>query len=168
MTPGSNDVAELDDQAVLRVLSHLTLELRESIDPVSLGAVQSEAEATEALRQLITKAGFATPPTVPSGTDPGIGTARQCLAMLLTDPETRPQASTLMRDPPDDEQRSVEVATTAAIVLGAVITWLQTKLVIDVRRKNGQTEFLFRLRKEGASEALLRETAKKVSDLLRR
>jgi hypothetical protein len=86
--------------------------------------------------------------------------------MLLQDPETRAVTEALIANPPDDEQRSIELAIAGAVILGGLITWLQTKLEIEVHRKDGKTEFRFHLRKDPTKDSLLRNTAKQVGKLL--
>ena len=54
---------------------------------------------------------------------------------------------------------SVELAISSAIVLGALISWLQTKLQLKVSRKEGKTDFEFELKKQGASNSVIKQVA---------
>jgi hypothetical protein len=86
--------------------------------------------------------------------------------MMLQDPETNIVVRELVENPPDDEQRSVELALAAAVILGGLVTCLQTKIEIDVHREGGKTDFRFHLRKDKGSNALIQSVAKQVAGLL--
>jgi hypothetical protein len=60
---------------------------------------------------------------------------------------------------------SVELAIAGAVLLGAVVSWLQTKVKIHYSRKDGKTQFEFDLEKRPASTSLLKNVVKSVSGL---
>ncbi|MFE7113880.1 hypothetical protein ACFU99_00415 [Streptomyces sp. NPDC057654] len=92
--------------------------------------------------------------------------ARRLLAELSQDAETAQLTAAVLADPPTDEQMSVEHAVAAAVLLGALVSWLQTKVDIEIKRTEGKTEFRFRLTKQPASAGLLRDLARLVSRIL--
>ena len=69
--------------------------------------------------------------------------ARALLRLMLQDPATHAVVQPLIDNPPDDEQRSVELTLAGGVILGGLVTWLQTKVEIDVQRKGGKTDFGF-------------------------
>ncbi|MFE9611481.1 hypothetical protein [Streptomyces sp. NPDC006012] len=54
---------------------------------------------------------------------------------------------------------SVEAALAATAVLALLITWLQTKVVLRIRRKGGKTEVDFTIDKQATDGRTLREIA---------
>ena len=93
--------------------------------------------------------------------------ARTLLGLLLQDAATRPAAEALVRDPPDDAQRSPEVIVAAAVVLGALIGWLQTQVEIYVSLKGGEMDSRFNLKKEASDKDVISQVAGAISSLLR-
>jgi hypothetical protein len=61
-----------------------------------------------------------------------------------------------------DAARSVELALGAAVILGALVTWLQTKFEIEIKHEDGQTSFHFSARKNPTGTALIKDVAKSV------
>ena len=92
--------------------------------------------------------------------------ARETLNLLLKDPRNAPQVQALIEQPPANSQPSVELALSGAIVLGVVITWLQTKVHLKVSRKGGKAEFEFELKKDAPSDTLIKTVAKTVQQAL--
>ena len=88
------------------------------------------------------------------------------LDLLLNDPATAPKVRALIEHPPTDSQLSVKLAVCSAIVLGMLITWLQTKLDLSVHRKEGKVDFQFSLRKDAASSAVVKTVAAAVKKAL--
>lgn len=162
----ATDLRNLDDVAVLRVLSAATEQLRGHFPEKATSTLKSAEEARQAVAQLL-EAGGANPP-VEILPDEGThaAQARALLELMLQDPETSPVVRALIDHPPDDEQRSVELALAGAVILGALVTWLQTKVEIAVHRKDGKTDFRFHVRKDGAGDSLIETIAKQVVGLL--
>jgi hypothetical protein len=159
---------KLDDRAVLRILSHLTEQLREELPEGDRRSISSEDEARQAVHVLLTEAGVNAPETILPEEAGNAALARRFLKVLLDDPEICPMVEALVINPPDDEQRSIELAIAGAVILGGLITWLQTKMNIDVHRKDGNTEFRFQLRKNSTKSSVIQDTAKQIAGLLLR
>ncbi|MBW4504721.1 MAG: CHAT domain-containing protein [Scytonema hyalinum WJT4-NPBG1] len=154
----------LNNEAILPVLSELTSELRASLPNEEATAIQSEEEARLVIATLLEIL------TVEEGTkqvDPAAiisddidveTTGRRVLEILLNDEAISSEIEDLIANPPEDLQLSgVETAVAGAVILGALVTWLQTKIEIQVSRKNGQTEFLFEFTKPGTDTFLVKE-----------
>ncbi|HEY0468591.1 MAG TPA: hypothetical protein VGC79_30560 [Polyangiaceae bacterium] len=157
----------LDDRTVLRILSEATMELREGLPEAERSRAATEDEARAALVTLLDLGGQTSRiDAVNAVATPGA--ARALLSQLLADPATRAIVAPVVSDPPEDTQKSIELATSGAIVLGALIAWLQTSFELVVQRKDGKTDFSFRMRKKDTSADLLSATAKAVENILTR
>ena len=163
-------IDELDEQTVLLILSHLTLELQQVIPP-QVTSIQSEEEAREAIAALLTTTGQLKDKIKPALIVPensaSVNLARNLLKMVLDDEIVSIKVKELINNPPRDSQMSVEMAIAGAVILGSIITWLQTKINIKVTRKEGKTEFHFEINKETTDPSLIKDVAKSVSSLLK-
>jgi hypothetical protein len=162
-------VNHLDDNTALRVLSHLTHRWREEMPKDQQGAVQNLDEATKAVAVFLEANGAALPGSKVAGPgtrEANVARARRMLELMLNDESVRQDVSALVANPPDDAQRSVELAVGGAIVLGALVGWLQTKIEIKVKRKSGKTEFEIHVKKDSTGEGILKEIAKQIRALL--
>ena len=162
----ASDVGKLDDATVLRVLSAATEQLRGRLPQAATASVKSADEAREAVSQLLQQAGAHSPQEILPDEGGHATQARALLRLMLQDPETCAVVEPLISHPPDDEQRSVELALAGAVILGGLVTWLQTKVEIDVERKGGKTNFRFHMKKEAAGDSLIQSIAKQVAGLL--
>jgi len=162
----ATDVSKLDDAAVLRVLSAATEQLRARMPQTANQSVKSADEARAAVSQLLERAGSDTPHNVLPDEGSHTAQARALLRLMLQDSGTHAVVQPLVDNPPDDEQRSVELALAGAVILGGLVTWLQTKIEIDVERQDGKTNFRFHMKKEAGSESLIQSLAKQVAGLL--
>lgn len=54
---------------------------------------------------------------------------------------------------------SVDAALASTAVLALLIAWLQTKVELRIRRKNGKTEVDFTISKQAASDQVIRNIA---------
>jgi hypothetical protein len=155
------DSKQLDIRTVLMILSHLTEDLREMVPESQRTVVQSEQEAQLAVASLLegTKSADVSPAQMELSEAQADVAARETLALLLNDPETAAKVTALLEGEPADSQLSVELATASAIVFGVLVTWMQTKLDIKVRRKDGKVEYEFALRKNAASSGLTNTVA---------
>lgn len=146
----------LSDRSVILSLQELAEDI---IDPDPTRTPSDPDEAQELVNALL--ATDATSPSTPQiiamPETECLKLARQLLAHLVQDPDTAPQVKKILSDPPSDEQMSVETAVNAAVVLGALIAWLQTKVDIKITRKQGKSEFEFRLTKKPTSTSILRD-----------
>lgn len=99
--------------------------------------------------------------------DEADATALRLLRHLLEDPDTSEVTREVVADPPKDTQLSVDAVPTGAVVLAALVAWLQTKVDLRIRRRHGTTEFDFHLTNKTAGTGALREVASMVAELLR-
>ena len=162
------DPKQLEDRTVLMILNHLTQELLEEIPESERRTIQSEDEARQAVVALLqqTQITSVSPTEVIPADAQAERAARETLNLLLKDPSTAPQVQALIEQPPADSQLSVELALSGAIVLGVLITWLQTKVHLKVSRKGGKAEFEFELKKDASSDTLIKTVAKTVQQAL--
>jgi hypothetical protein len=155
----------LDDRTVLRILSEATTELREGLPEAERSLIATEDDARAALLALLDLGGQAAQAgDVNAVATPGA--ARALLTQLLEDHATSNVVAPIVSDPPEDTQKSLELAASGAIVLGALIAWLQTSFELVIRREDGKTHFSFSMRKKDTPADVLRETAKAVGTML--
>jgi hypothetical protein len=162
------DIDRLTDREVFLVLGHLTTELGEQGKGGAPAAVD-EQEAREALASFLESTGEA------SGADaarivPGDADAaalgRALLARLLQDDVAGEPARALVADPPDDDQMVLELALGAAVILGTLITWLQTKVDVSVKREDGKTSWSFELHKDATDPEVIKQAAATVGSMM--
>jgi hypothetical protein len=162
------DLDALSDREVLLVVSHLTDDLRES-GAGETSPVTSAYEAREALASFLDEFGRqeGTPADMIVPDDANAAAlGRELLAHLLNDDIAGDAARTLVATPPDDSQMALELAIGAAGVLGLLITWLQTKVDISVKHEHGDTSWQFKLHKDAADPAVIKDVADTVSKLV--
>jgi len=146
----------LDDAEVLAALQELTAEIRETLSTDQREAVRSAEEARLALATLLAPEqaqDLAESFRVDRGQAAAIG--RQVLATALTDPLTAEPAGRLVADPPKDDQMVALGGVEVAIVLGALVTLLQTKARVKVERKAGTVDFSIDVEKQAAETTLI-------------
>ncbi len=155
-----------DDAAVLRILSHLTDEMREELPEDERKVITSADEAREVVATVLALVDEERP----SGTQgllrddtAAAADARKLLRVLQTDESTRPRLEELLAHPPDADQRSVVAIAATAIVLGALVTWLQTKVRIKIRHKDGKTEISVDLDKKPTDKETIKSVLRTVS-----
>lgn len=160
-------VRALDERTVLLILSHLTQQMRPSAPTGRTVGSQDEARrAIAAFLEASGRPGAVDPASViPAGhtTDES---ARMMLLALLDDPESGPLARQLLANPPEDTQMSTELAIASAIILGALVTWLQTRVKLKINRKGGQTQFEFELSKEPTAAPTVARLAQAVASVV--
>jgi hypothetical protein len=159
----------LDDNTALRILSHLTHQLREEMPEQQRKAVQNVGEASKAVASFLEVNGATLSEgeiQALCGNEAAGATAQRILELLIQDESVHGDANALVMNPPDDAQRSVELAVSGAIILGALVAWLQTKVDIQVTRKNRETEFRFSLKKGSMGEGSLKQVAEAIRALL--
>jgi hypothetical protein len=158
----------LDDQTTLLILSHLTQELREDIPQEELRAIRSEDEARLAIASFlhtVSEDQLDTAVIVPDNADMKT-VGRGLLGLLLEDKDINATTQDLIDHPPEAEQMSVELAIAGVVILGALITWLQTKVKLKVHRRDGRTEFEIEINKDVTDASTLKEMAKAIVSLL--
>src|SRR5688572_10520770 len=153
-------VDRLNDRSVVLALQELTEEIGAAVPEVA-----PDADDAAALVGALLDAAGLDPATATVVADPA-SAARRMLDHALHDGDTAEATGRILADPPADEQLSVEAAVTAAVVLGALVAWLQTKVDIRVSRKDGRTEFEFKLAKAATGPATIRRLAEVVAGLL--
>lgn len=161
---------QMDDQTILLILSHVTQELQKDLPQEQLGMIRSQDEARAAIVALLNAAGensaqLEAAQIIPEDEEnPALG--RGALELLLNDEAARPKAEQLLANPPREEQMSVELALAGAVILGALIAWLQTRIKLKVDRKGGKTEFEFELEKDKTDPETIKDVAKEIITLL--
>jgi hypothetical protein len=159
----------MDDRTVLAVLSQATADLREALPTAENSAIRSMNEARTAVVALLEQGGMnlaLDPDRIFPDEEANPGAARQVLEVLRTDPRTQTPVQEALAQPPSDSQKSVELAMAGAVILGALITWLQTSVEIQIARKEGKVDFDFKLKKESTDKSTLSEVAKTVARLV--
>jgi hypothetical protein len=158
-----------DARTVLAVLSQTTADLREAMPAAENSAIRSMTDARAAVAALLEQEGInlaLDPDRIFPDEEANTGAARQVLQVLWTDPRTQTVVEDALAQPPSDTQKSVELAMAGAVVLGALITWLQTVVEIKIARKEGKLDFEFKLKKESTDKSTLSEVAKTVASLV--
>lgn len=166
--PESTDIQKLNDSTVLRILSHLTEQLRDEIPDQGQDSIRSADEARSAVALLLESNGVASvePSAVVADEAAAAEQGRALLRLFWEDETVRPKVEELLAHPPEDSQKSVELAIATAVILGGLITWLQTHIEIDIARKEGKTEFSFKLKKEKTSEELIKKVVEPISKVI--
>lgn len=160
-------VAELRDRDVLAALGQVTEDLGASID--ERAPIANDDEARAALAALLRETAVrpdASPDAIVADTDAAPAIGREMLLVLLSDEVSRPAAADAVQSPPSDDQLSIELALAGAVVLGALITWLQTRVRIKVKREAGQTSFEFDLAKNATDPETIKKVAATVAGLI--
>lgn len=165
-----NKIDELDEKTILLILGYLTEELQREVI-TNQNIIHNKEEAYVAILTLLETMGESynqLDSTVNvKGDAHYVALARQILKVFIDDEKTRPKIEKLVFNPPIDSQMSFESAIASVIVLGTVITWLQTKITIKVTRKDGKTEFKFELQKATADMSVIRSVAQLVESFLK-
>jgi Effector Associated Constant Component 1 len=161
----SDVLGTLSDRSVVLSLQELTEDVGHT-DPARMPLDSDEAQALVSTLLAADAGAVATPEIAAMSEKQCLTVARRLLAHLVEDPDTAVQTRAVLSDPPADDQMALETAITGAVVLGALITWLQTKVDIKITRKDGKSEFELRVTKNATSTRVLRDLAAIVSRLL--
>jgi hypothetical protein len=156
-------IDRLDDATVLRILSEVTADLAEVMPDKPTTGIKTFDDANGAVKSLLNMDGGQ---MVVVSDETAARSARALLKVLATDEQTRGRVLALVEHPPADAQRSLEAAAAAAVVLGAIITWLQTRIEITVDRKGKDTQFHFALRKNETNPSVLKSVVDTVRNIL--
>jgi hypothetical protein len=164
-------IEELDNETILLILSHFSQDSQLETNVTKNTTIQSEEDAREAISSLMSTSQSDVPQMepafiVPEDTDV-TDMARNFLEMLAEDDIAGPKVEQFICDPPTSSQMSVEAAVSGAILLGAVISWIQTRIHIKVIRKKGETEFKFEIKKQSANNSIVTDVVKKMGTLFR-
>lgn len=157
----------LDDRSVLLVLQEISAQLGEGL-AADERTVQTEDEARLLLAELLREYDVkdVDPSEIAASETDAQAMARRTLSLFTEDPSTAPVAQAVVEEPPEDEQLVIETAILAAVVLGALVTWLQTKVHVSVKRADGKTSFEFSLDKDATDSATVKSIAESVAKLL--
>jgi hypothetical protein len=159
---------ELDDRTILLILSYLTQDIRAQLPEADTQSTASLEDAEHLMAAMLVETGVSseTKAMKESLTDhEAAAIGRRLLTALAKDEELRPRIDELIDHPPQDEQMSVEAAIAGAVVLGMVVSWIQTKVKIHYSHKNGKAQFEFDLEKRPGSTSLLNIVVKSVGGL---
>ncbi|TYB45371.1 hypothetical protein [Actinomadura chibensis] len=159
MTTESRAAGTLADETVLLALQEIT----EDLARTAAGDAPLDAGEAEALVGALLGEGGGVPRVVPRD---DLALPRRLLDHLAADPDTGAATAAVLADPPADDRLGVETALAGTVALAALVGWLQTKVEVRIKRRDGKTEFEFRLSKAAAPPALIRELAATVSRLL--
>ncbi len=164
------EVESLSDREVLLVLSELTDELRESGE-VGPSPVASEQDARDLLASFLNdfapshaaSSGAIVPGAIVPDDADAAALGRDLLALLIHDDVAGDAAQSLVAEPPDDSQMALPLAIGAAVVLGLLVTWLQTKVDIEVTHEHGETKWRIAVHKDATDPAVIKDVVSTVS-----
>ncbi|MFC6083690.1 hypothetical protein [Sphaerisporangium aureirubrum] len=154
------NIAELDDRTVIRALQEVTEELAATAGLAI--ATKDSDEAQALLAALLEEGELSDSAPLALAMPCQYAAARRVLVALAENPATGCVTDSVLADPPSDTRLGTELAAPAIVVLAAVVVWLQTKVDIRIKRKDGKTEFEFRVAKEAASAGLLKDIVKTI------
>jgi hypothetical protein len=164
----SQPIEQFDDAAVLRILSEVTGELKEQLTRSEAAAVASLADARAVIAALLEQqnSGSVDYERLFSENQSDPKVARHLLTLLMTDADTKDVANGSVENPPTASQKSVELAIGGAVILGSLVAWLQTAIEIEILRKDGKSEFTFRMKKDATKGKTLTDIAKTIAKLI--
>jgi len=163
-----SSIAELHDREVLAILGQVTEDLQASAAAPS-APIADDQEARAALAAFLRTTGViedATPNAIVADDIAATELSREVLTVLLEDEASSALATEAVQSPPADDQMSIELAMAGAVVLGALITWLQTKVHIKVKREAGETSFEFELLKDATDKDTIKNVASTVAKMI--
>jgi hypothetical protein len=163
MTPGSDlssRIANLSDD-------ECDVLVRELLEALMQEAPELVADSEEAAREVV--ASFVSRTGQPVGSDEVLPPTtaldtyvRATLRLLAEDPDTAGLVEDTLDRLPESTQMFADPIT-AAVVLGVLVAFLQTKFSVKISHKDGRTEFEAAVAKDATSD----ETIEKVIDAVR-
>ncbi|MCX5327873.1 MULTISPECIES: hypothetical protein [unclassified Streptomyces] len=157
-------IADLDECSLILALQEVTENLTAATGSESLPKDRDEAH--DLLAALLRAGGIDDAAELAPLDEPGqYAAARRVLAELARDPATRAVAEPVLADPPADTRLGAELVVPSLATMAGLVTWLQTKVDVRIKRKDGKTEFEFRVMKEVAPAAMLKGLAAAVARL---
>ncbi|WP_378739046.1 hypothetical protein [Nocardia brasiliensis] len=150
-------IAEFDRRSLVLALQEITEELTADVPAVALPLDQDEA--FELLAALLRAGGYTGTELTPLDETSQYAAATRVLTAVARDAATRKIAEPILADPPTDTRLGAELAVPALAVAAGVVGWLQTKVDLRIKRKDGKTEFEFRVTKDAASASVLNQLA---------
>ncbi len=130
MTNPEDAIAAMSDRQVLLTLQALAYELHEALPVEERDLITDEDTAAEVLTSAL---------GTPEQSDGTEADTRQLLRVAVSDAVIGPVVRPLIEDPPRDEQMVIPILT-AAIVLGAIVAMLQTRVHVEINRHDGKTD----------------------------
>lgn len=152
-------VDNLNDSTVIRVLQEFSEDFGKPV-------VDDQDTALEVVDSLLSRAGDDGIGWVLASESNAIAAGRFLIEGLAEEPATAVIVAAILDDPPHDNRLILDSVVASAAVLGAVITWLQTRVDLTVRRKDGKTEVEFKVQKRQASDSLLKALADTLRSML--
>lgn len=163
-------INELDNRTVLLILGFVAQDLQQEVPAEQTTVIQSEEDTRLAIASFLAPMGESTGQldAVADIQDNArlAALGRRLLVLLLEDEAARPKVEDLVSNSPEDAQMDFGAAIAGALILGAVITRLQTKVHIKVTRTDGKKEFEFEVNKDAADQEVVKDVARSVSSLL--
>jgi hypothetical protein len=161
-------VENLDSDKVLLILSHITEDMLQDIPEEEADVIQSNDDARQVIVALLNTTGENSENIDAATILPGDGVdavGRRVLNLLLDDETMRTKAQNLVAHPPEETQMVIDPIT-GAIVLVALITWLQTKVDVDGEINIGTIKFKVKANKEPTDRDTLKDIAHTIMTLL--
>ncbi|OEJ22478.1 hypothetical protein [Streptomyces subrutilus] len=163
MTTDPHVTDGLDERSLILALQEVTETLTAATEPEGLPRDRDEVQG---LLAAFLRAGGRDAAELGPLDEPGqYEAARRVLAELARDPVTRVVAEPVLSDPPADTRLGTELVGPSLVAMAGLVTWLQTKVDVRIKRKDGRTEFEFRVTKESAPATVLKELAATVARL---
>lgn len=167
------DIENLDRTTVLLSLNHLAHEFLEAIPKDQRLPVETADDARRVVARLAEQletasAGVNAEQIVPDDADiDAIG--RETLAMFLEDPGVRDDVEDLLAEPPEDAQMAgLELITGSAIVLGALVAWVQIMFQLSVVYRDGKLqEFTLKIHKDKTDPKTISRIVKYLTKLIK-
>ncbi|MFE5860237.1 hypothetical protein ACFQ77_06720 [Streptomyces virginiae] len=153
----------LDERSLVLALQEVTETLTAEAAPESLPRDRDEAH--DLLAAFLREGGHDAAELAPLDEPGQYAAARRVLTQLARDPETRAVAEPVLADPPADTRLGAELVGPSLVTMAALVTWLQTKVDVRIKRKDGKTEFEFRVTKNTAPATVLKDMAAMVARL---
>lgn len=145
-------VAALSDREKEQLLQAVMERLQEDLEDI---VVNDEDSARELLAQLVSD------PESPVSADQVVRPSVELetyvvstLALLASDPDVGPTVAEELDQLQPESQMFVDPVT-AAVVLGALVIFLQTKFDAKLSRRDGKTDFHVAVKREAASDELV-------------
>ncbi|MFI2206774.1 hypothetical protein ACH47Z_39885 [Streptomyces sp. NPDC020192] len=148
-------VAGLDDTSLILALQEVTEDLTADGSPHALPMDQDEA--WELLLALLREGGYSGAELAELDRPGQYAAARRVLVELVEDPAIRDAAGPVLADPPSDTRLGADLAGPALAAVAGTVAWPQTKVDVRIKRKDGKTEFEFRVVKESAPAKSVRQ-----------
>ena len=161
----THSLDNLDNQTIMRILGYLAEDLQQELPDDAIIERGEDARAViTAVLEAAAVEGTNIAQTVPTEQE-AEKLGHSVLTVFLNDETTQVQASELVANPPESRQMVVDPIT-GAIVLVALVTWLQTKVDIDLNFKNGKLDGTIKIGKPRTDKETLKDIIQTITKLL--